>query len=345
MSYRLVLPALSLVAAALGLSGCRGDDPGPSVRLDLGVERSEGRFQDGDRVLVSGPFDGWAAKDFELQPTDDPDVYAVALGPLLERGGAADGDTLRFKFVHRAGDRRPLANEGWESIDARAVPLQRIVERAPTFVFNVDDDAPRTAPLAVRVDMRNQVTLGYFDPARGDSVAVGGTIGAPDVGVGLLDPDGDLVYEGEGTAVFSANTPARVHARIVAPGETELPYGGWEPTGPREVALEPDRADTLAVYFGDARRVLRVVVAPGALPQTEILRVRLDLDGDEFDSAVLTRVSSGELEGAVVVPPSAKAVRWHLVDGAGRALTRPRPVTVPDGGRTVRFRQAAQARR
>ncbi len=95
-----------------------------TFRADMRIQLLVGHYapEQGDYVVVTGPFNGWGNSDIMTEDPDREGFYDLEL-PIL----GAEGDSIEYKFRIRAGDNRPVTNNGYEYDDNRI------------FVFTGDD--------------------------------------------------------------------------------------------------------------------------------------------------------------------------------------------------------------
>lgn len=95
-----------------------------TFRADMRIQLLVGHYQpeNGDYVVVTGPFNNWGNSDIMTEDPDREGFYDLQL-PIL----GAEGDSIEYKFRIRAGDNRPVTNNGYEYDDNRI------------FVFTGDD--------------------------------------------------------------------------------------------------------------------------------------------------------------------------------------------------------------
>lgn len=337
---------LVFTIAAVILSNCRGPAQ-PHLGVDMRAEYEAGRFRPaaGDAVSVAGDFNGWQRDAIVLTDPDEDRVYTAPMAHLAGAPGASP-DSLAFKFVVTPGDGRELAARGWETISNRRHARSEL-RRGLVLRFNEPHDDRVAADVTFRVDLRNQMVLGFFDPARGDRVVVTGSFldWSPE-GVALDAARDAGRYAGTVRVRYRPGVPVEYKFRIL-PGAAGpfLPADGWESRPNRVLGTDGLGGALPYVHFSDLRRVARFVVdterweAEGRFrpEEGEMLQVRLVLDGDTTLTDVLFPAAASRYEAAVALPMQATHVTWEIVRDLGAIALTPRhslKIGV-EGGRVV----------
>lgn len=343
--------------ASLLIGGCKSQQDKFLVRLDMSAERDAGRFlpDKGDRVSIAGNFNEWVRDSLTLVDRDGDWIYTLPLDVLLTTSDSlfAPGDTLLFKFIHSPGDEREIANEGWETIENRRMTLVRLKKKSPAFIFNEPFDLRHKARVHFAVGMRNQMTLGFFKPERGDRVVVTGDfLDWNEEGIPMADPGGDGAYMLSLPVRYAPGRRVAYKFRIISDRkDAALLNGGWEETPNRTLIIEGDEAKAPFATFGNIRRVLRFVIDANAWIESgmlrprsgDIMQIKLYLDDQEQLSDALLSVGEGKFETALVIPLQVEDVWWQLVKNVGEeTLTSPKEIEVDLGGRLVRFAATKQ---
>ncbi|MCH8487841.1 MAG: hypothetical protein LAT75_13310, partial [Candidatus Cyclonatronum sp.] len=242
--------------------------PEPEVRnvtflVDMSVQQASGFYQPevGDAVWVGATFNDFEPVNQMTLVTDG--VYSVGID--------AEGDEgfpVEYKFFITAGDGRELPFGGFEQI-GDSPTLNRVFDLGPDGepqilpqVFFSDDEGevvpePQFRNVTFFVDMSVQLESGFYNPAAGDTVWVGGDFNGFQA-VDFMNPAFDGVYaasldvEGDEGAVLGYKF------FITAGDGRELPFGGFEQIGDdplqnRELLLGPENIPVVldVVFFSD----------------------------------------------------------------------------------------------
>ncbi|MCC5933551.1 MAG: T9SS type A sorting domain-containing protein [Balneolales bacterium] len=231
--------------------------------VNMSVQQASGFYQPevGDAVWVGATFNDFEPVNQLTLVTDG--VYSVGID--------AEGDEgfpVEYKFFITAGDGRELPFGGFEQI-GDSPTLNRVFDLGPDGepqilpqVFFSDDEGevvpePQFRNVTFFVDMSVQLESGFYNPAAGDTVWVGGDFNGFQA-VDFMNPAFDGVYaasldvEGDEGAVLGYKF------FITAGDGRELPFGGFEQIGDdplqnRELLLGPENIPVVldVVFFSD----------------------------------------------------------------------------------------------
>ena len=344
MQYTPIKRCLRLVVFAflLNLSGCySGVAEKYIVAVDMSAEYKEGRFQpqSGDYVTLAGNFNNWNKDKLILKPESGSRIYTAAIDRLLLTDDF-NSDTLRFKFIHHSGDGRQIANQGWEVIENRTLPVVELYENEILFTFNEKYDPRKTATVTFTVGMAAQKILGFFEPESGDKIVVTGNfIDWNPAGI-EMEKLKENVYRTTYPVKYHPGQPIEYKFKIITKRDVMLPNNGWESTPNRFLQIDAGKVFADYADFNNLKRVVRFIVNVENLIdkgkfkpyEGDILQIKITADRKSYFSDELIKTEKHIYETSVALPLTIDKINYAVMLNRNEIVTIGKNEIIPING-------------
>lgn len=291
-----------------------------------------------------------------LDTTDNEIFYSIDAEQLLEQITNLT-DTIKFNFLIIAGDGRVLPNNGLEKIGKRKLfisnsnlsPVENITDEVTNellYSFDKPYEVKLFTEVTFRVGMSSQIVLGFFEPGE-DRVAVYVETSnnglQPIVTTATLEEEGNNIYSATVSIFYKPNEPLKYKFRIVTKRETIIPNDGYENIPAKELKIKDKNTEAPYCDFNNLRRVARFIIKTKEYEHKKIfepnkgdvLQIKLLLDGKETLTDPLFYVAQNTYETAVVIPMSARKIKWSIVKNIKEEITEPQEIEIGVEGKII----------
>jgi len=269
----------------MGITTARASSTFITFSVDMATNVANGTFNPPpggtDTVSVGGTFNGWGAY-VQLVQVGAGTVYTNTVNDTIDANGA----NVNFIFADTAGNEAP----GDYQNRMASLPTNSGASKVlPTPYFN--DIGPAASSIVkFQVDMSQEINIGQFHPASGDTVVIAGSFNgwSPTAGASwVLTNDPSIVITNNNFSppvvesnVYTATIPITLNARqpLAAPNCAEefkyvvMPEYNWE--SPVYPHADPDSGNR---FFVETDQTLPVVNFNDA-PYTPAAKVTLNVD-------------------------------------------------------------------
>ncbi len=322
--------------------GCSVQEEGLYLRVDMASVHDEGLFrpENGDRLSMVGNFNNWQSGKHVLTDEDGDWIYTID-GSRLP---FITDEELSFKFVITpAGEDRTIS-EQWEYIANRSITKAELERERPVFVFNEFWSPMVPDTLHWRVNMSNQMVLGFFEPEEGDVVTVSGSFNDwAETGVPLKATADPWIYE--------LTLPVEIRKHEVSVYKYRIAPGLDRENKPVMINRGQEFIDARVYanviptdYFNNQKRVLRVVLTEQwlerqkfSIGREDVLHLKLMWNGNQSRNYRLEPNGEGGYETALQIPESAADIKGEIRADFSTELYKIEEIKVTMKGKKILF--------